>query len=493
MTGSATCARPPTRAATPRPRRYDVLDRPTTETDPLAHSQTAVYDAVGNLLQSLDPRGAVSSYSYDAANRMTSASYPEGLVTYAYDGAGHRIRMSDEGGTTTWAYDGAGRLLENKRVTKEYQPPGGGEPIPGITTVTRYEYDAAGNLRRQVDPDGGSVTYSYDAANRQTRATGTDGTVVDFGYDDAGRLVERTHPNGTRADLSYDDAGQVLLVDWTRSGGGTVSSTAYIYDDAGNRTRITDGRGLSQFSYDALDRLTGADYPDAPDVDYEYDAGGNRTRMTVGGAVTDYTYDSASRMLTAGGEAVEHDAAGNLTERGSREYLYDSQDRLVQVKDGTTRLQNSYDGDDRRLTMAVNAQVVSFAYDEHGALPNVVKEVGLVFPRCPIPTRSTPGAANYCGRAPTPMPGTSSTRMRWAPPLRSPNEAGATVAAPRYDAFGKPSSGIDSALGSMLVRGRAIRAGHRPHPPPRPHLRPRHRPLPPGRPRPRRPRATPRR
>ena len=55
---------------------YDVLNRAVSEIDPLTHVQPSTYDAVGNLLTRPTP-GVTTSYAYDAANRLLSATYAE--------------------------------------------------------------------------------------------------------------------------------------------------------------------------------------------------------------------------------------------------------------------------------------------------------------------------------------------------------------------------------------------------------------------------------
>ena len=57
------------------------------------------YDAVGNLTEEESNRG-VTTYTYDAANRLESVTEPEGrTVSYTYDGAGNRKTMETWYGT----------------------------------------------------------------------------------------------------------------------------------------------------------------------------------------------------------------------------------------------------------------------------------------------------------------------------------------------------------------------------------------------------------
>ncbi|MDP1293535.1 RHS repeat domain-containing protein, partial [Klebsiella variicola] len=57
------------------------------------------YDGAGNLTSRTDARGVLTSYAYDALNRVTGISYPSGAenASYAYDscGAGRLCQVSD--------------------------------------------------------------------------------------------------------------------------------------------------------------------------------------------------------------------------------------------------------------------------------------------------------------------------------------------------------------------------------------------------------------
>jgi YD repeat-containing protein len=65
----------------------------------------------------------------------------------------------------------------------------------------------------------------------------------------------------------------------------------------GNITSQTDAGGATTFTYDALYRLTNADYPGtADDQGYTYDKVGNRKTMTKGGATLAYVYDVDNRL-----------------------------------------------------------------------------------------------------------------------------------------------------------------------------------------------------
>jgi YD repeat-containing protein len=76
------------------------------------------YDAAGNVLN--DPAGTGRSYTYDAENRVKTATMPNTpAITYSYDAEGRRVRKEVAGqATTVFVYDAFGQLAA------EYGPRG---------------------------------------------------------------------------------------------------------------------------------------------------------------------------------------------------------------------------------------------------------------------------------------------------------------------------------------------------------------------------------
>lgn len=167
------------------------------------------YDANGNLQFKTDARGVVSSFTYDALNRLLSKNFSSDAGTtpsacYQYDsssfastGANLIGRLSNEWTqsasagacgsvpptTGLWslrsilAYDAVGRLLSEQQSTPSNI---GGTPYAPV-----YQYDLAGNLYSSTSGIGWSQYHSTNGSN-STPTTG----VLTFtrGYDAAGRL-----------------------------------------------------------------------------------------------------------------------------------------------------------------------------------------------------------------------------------------------------------------------------------------------------------------
>ncbi|HEX9774746.1 MAG TPA: FlgD immunoglobulin-like domain containing protein [Actinomycetota bacterium] len=352
---------------------YDAAGRVTTVQDPLGKVTRSCYSAAGRRTRVIDPRGTetcaatpgpttapyTTLTAYDLAGHVTSVTDPKGYVTtYTYDVNGRRATEVDPrgnvaGGTpaayrTTTTYDDAGRVASVSRpgldpVAYGYYDDGRLHTTDDGTGVVSRSYDAAGRLSELIDADGNKATYSYDDAGRLTnyfepRAYATGATPSDFdtvfAYDAAGRLAGITNQLGHKQSTTYNDDGLLIgvtdprgnvstpndpafTVDLTYHPGGQLESvtdpdnraTSYDYDADGNLSFIDDGLGSSTFTWDGAQRLTGVTMTlDGPpsssfSISRAYDAAGNPSSMTDPTGTTSYTFGTLSLPGTVSGPA----------------------------------------------------------------------------------------------------------------------------------------------------------------------------------------------
>jgi YD repeat-containing protein len=148
------------------------------------------YDALGQLLDSRDPRGNVTRHAYysDTTDEHTfgdlqSVTNPAGHVTRytRYDPSGRLLEQVDPNGiVTTMAYTPRGWLS-----TLTLHPSDGTPP-----QVTRYEYDGPGQLRQLTLPDGTALAYSYDAAHRLVVIEDSAGNSITYTLDAMGNRIQ---------------------------------------------------------------------------------------------------------------------------------------------------------------------------------------------------------------------------------------------------------------------------------------------------------------
>lgn len=207
---------------------------------------TNTYDSRGNLLSQTGPLGMVS-YEYDAADRRTKMTWPDGFyVTYEHDDAS-RLKFIRENGVlalVAFAWDGhdlpAGISRANG-VSTLYNYGSGGRlsslshGAPGAAVTLQYGRNAAGQVNSRAANNGSYLAtptptsaenYTSNGLNQYTSVNGAQlqhnpngDTTADgqasYAYDDLDRL---TQANG--ATLTYDAYGRLA----------SEGSTRFLYD-----------------------------------------------------------------------------------------------------------------------------------------------------------------------------------------------------------------------------------------------------------------------
>lgn len=352
---------------------------------------TYAYDARGNLVKSTARGGQVTSWTYDAANRVTSQTDPDGAVTaYAYDGKGNLTKSSSPArGTTLYTYDGLGRLTSETDadgVRVEYG--WNGALIASVATAsgtTRYSYDAMGRPTAVTDPAGHTTRTFYDAAGRQTGEQDATGATTTYTLDATGFMTSLTEPTGAVSRFTYDSAYNIASM--TDPLGGV---TRYAYDAAGNKTAETGPDGARQtWAYDARDRLIRCTDARGATTSYTYDDRGNVASVTdplgaTESAEYDKTYGVATRMVDARGNAtaLTYDAAGRLVrasfpDGASQTSAYAAGGRLLSDTDerGATT-EYTYTAAGRVSAASTEGRTWSFSYDGAGNATGVADPSG---------------------------------------------------------------------------------------------------------------------
>ena len=171
---------------------------------PLYSLDVSARDALGRIETKTETIGAgpatASAYTYDAAGRLDTVTV-NGILTadYAYDANGNRTHeREDLAGPPIAVYDDQDRLLSYDGTSYTYSAAGDLETSTDASGTTTYGYDALGNLRSVVLPDGEQIEYGIDGQNRRvgrkvcpTPCTGgaTPQPVQGFLYGDQLRIV----------------------------------------------------------------------------------------------------------------------------------------------------------------------------------------------------------------------------------------------------------------------------------------------------------------
>ena len=129
-----------------------------------------------------------------------------------------------------------------------------------------------------------------------------------------------------------------------------------------------------EYTYDALYRLTAADYDDGTTFKYTYDAVGNRLTEETDESTSTYTYDAANRLTDVNGVAYTWDANGNLLADGTGTYTYDAANRLVGLVEGEYTYAYTYNGLGDRLSQVENGETINYTLDLNRGLTQVLSD-----------------------------------------------------------------------------------------------------------------------
>jgi RHS repeat-associated protein len=410
---------------TPRVRtfEYDSANRLWKTTSPGGGIETRLYWPDGQLKSLDSPEHRTTSYDYDTAGELHTLVEPNGNApsatpsdwtwTYGYDDAGNRTSASHpDGGTSSIHYDPLNR------------PDQWTDPLTHLTSVS---YDENGNVTTSTDGLNHSKSFTYDKLDRLLSAKDERLKTWTYAYFTTGELQSVTSPLGNKTSYGIDDDGRTASMVEPRGNvaGGTPAdyTWAYAYDEAGNRTRVTDPLGnhvdygydpfddpsqltdqrgnATAFTYDAMNRLWKVTPPAAGgtgtlDTVYAYDADGNlASRTDPNGHVTSWSYDldglRTQRTTPVGSWNSTYDANGNLktleTPAGSSTPTagdgtitdgYDRMSRLtgVDYSDSTPDVSRSYDLAGRPQTMGDGSGTVTYTYDNANRLTDIARSGG---------------------------------------------------------------------------------------------------------------------
>ncbi len=276
------------------------------------------YDAWGNLVESVDPRGT-HSYSF-------------------YDSLGRQIALVDgEGYLLETAYDAQGNLIQQRRYETALS---GTEPqtLPDasaagkVHVVDRY-FDEQNRLVSQVSQEVGTegglsrvtTTYAYDAVGNQISRTLADGEAEEqteyYYYDAIGQRRAIVSSNRVLNTLSYDENGNV---ESRKRYINTVAGSVDLTDTSFGALETGIARDAAQdqestYAYNRVNMLVSqTDVMQDGDIvtSFEYDAAGNLTRKTdAEGNVNRVAYNAFGRVIqtitaTGGHSFVEYNVAG---------------------------------------------------------------------------------------------------------------------------------------------------------------------------------------
>ncbi|MGH9960398.1 MAG: RHS repeat-associated core domain-containing protein, partial [Pyrinomonadaceae bacterium] len=356
-----------------------------------------------------DPRGVVTTFGYDALNRLNSISYntvsgvrTSAPLSFTYKlsspGKGAVETITDSAGTESFSYDSLGRLSTRSRT------------ITGNsnTYTTSYEYNPAGQLSALVYPSGKRVRYNYDDRGRPTGMDKMSGSTVllsylsAIGYNQAGQVTglslgsnlsesydydsarlqltrQRAIRSGTTLlDLNYSyqsaagvgttsgNSGQLMAITAASTVNGEMREESYSYDTLGRLvTRVGWGGGQRRFDYDRWGSRSGVWNTHQSGFGQQIQTASIKETTPGSGIPTNQLSSITNRNgNTSATLAHSYDLSGNLTNDGQHSYKYDSEGRIAVVDEGSGQVASySYDLANRRVKRVVAGVATYYIWD----------------------------------------------------------------------------------------------------------------------------------
>jgi RHS repeat-associated protein len=460
---------------------YSKTTRTITSTSPKGRTSITTLDAKGHVVSEQQGNLTPVTYGYDTRGRITSMTQGtgttarQGAVTYKPNGFVDTVTNSLTQ-TTTYTYDAAGRLTQsagpagalgmahdNNGNLTSVNPPG----RTAYTIVPSVDDRLGSFTVPNADAANDTYTYGLDANRRYSGLTLPSGTQVAFGYDGTGRLqtigygsattsftwsggklATAVSPDGVTVTPGYT-SGLPTSSTWSGAVSGSVAQT---FDDEMNTvTETVGGTPAVSFGRDEDGLLTTA----GAETITRHAQNGFVTGTTLGQASTSWTYTGFGEpdtfSATYAGASVydasypSRDKAGRIVQR-------------VETTNGATHTTTyAYTAANRLDTVTVDGtQVADYDYDAAGNVTRETTASGAVTSTFDAQDRiTTRGTTTYAfdadGQRTTATDGGAVTTYTWSVGrLAGVSLPGGPAVTYKYDAFGRRVARL---VDGTVVRG----------------------------------------
>lgn len=370
--------------------QHDDLDRVVQCSYPDGTSELWLYNADSELLARLTPNGSIESWTYDSESRPIRVDIDNSLAkgtmgttrkTWGYDGLHRVTRTTDNNGpglhddvAYEYFFDSLSRSI------REIQR------IGSNALVVDSEWQGAHRKVSQTYPNGRRIERSYDALDRlDTILESGSSMIASFEYVGPFRDIRTTYGNGSvlsklgatgqttsGSGAGYDGNRRHVRHEWLTAGSNQIASYVNTYNGPGGlgtnrrRTELREHLGrIDVYEFDSHYRM----------VQFRRNAD---PASETGGVVSERAFDGADKMIAFLDEGEDrapevdthpgevgmnqysvfdgrrrlYDHNSSLVRDGGLTYLYDYDNRLVEIRDfrtGRVVQRNTYCAAGRRV------------------------------------------------------------------------------------------------------------------------------------------------
>ncbi len=283
---------------------YDAVGNMILQTDAKDQTINFTYDELNRLILKDRPTGTDITYTYDNSN--------------APNWIGRLYETTGASGTTTSYYDNLGREIKTKRVIganthvieRTY------DALNRLTSITypngeiiNYSYNNQGQIESVVSSIETYVTnVDYNASNQIIKVEYGNGNYTDYTYAaETQRLTTLKTNDGAVQDLAYqfDDVGNILAItDYVNT-----ASQSFTYDDLNRLTSASGAYGYIPYQYDSIGNMS-----QKGSLAFNYGegtSGPHALTSSTDGSIS-CTYDASGNMLTKNSSEFEYDSENRL-------------------------------------------------------------------------------------------------------------------------------------------------------------------------------------
>ncbi len=317
------------------------------------------------------------AFNYPGGQRTSKDEYRK--TQYQYDANGNVIKEINADGTyKTYTYDCMNRIISESDEKQQ---------------ITKYEYNHDGKVTKITDTLGYVYQYEYDDMNRLIKAilpAVTDGgekNIISFTYDKCGNLIKKIDGEGIVSSWVYDSGNRKIKESIKGSDGNQILKS-WTYFANGKVKSETNGSATTSYEYDVWNRLSKVTYPDGQTETYEYNHADQITKIKYAdGSVKQNEYNKMGYFIK------ETDEEGSVTEHGYNIWGEETK-RTEQNTKGSGKqiwdIKYNYFGQVKEEKRN-NGQIWSYKYNLRGLLKEKVAPKGI----------KTTNTFDNCGRVTT--------------------------------------------------------------------------------------------
>ncbi|MEJ2406515.1 MAG: hypothetical protein P8171_19915, partial [Candidatus Thiodiazotropha sp.] len=319
------------------------------------------------------PDGSTTRAKYKpGTNLVTERTDELGRITkYEYDANGNLTKLTEALGTpveriTEYRYNADGLRIEKKILAD----------ADSEQAITGYDYDPQGNLKTLTDPENNVTRFTYTIRGDLLTRTDPRDKLWKYTYDPAGNLKTQADPLDHTVILDYDKVGNLISRENARH-----HTTTYGYDLQDKRISQTDPlTHKTELDYDGAGRLTSIKDPLNNVQKIGYDLQGRPiSQKDAAGNVTTLGYGEGAGQGGGVDGTTNYPGLLNRTQYPTylQTYDYDKRGRRTRSIDhldaGTAiTVTEYYANGTKRSTLDAELRKTEYRYDELDRLTEII-------------------------------------------------------------------------------------------------------------------------